>query len=103
MLDIRVNIISYIFKLFFISIIIFIIYSLVKESKGINKNIKVCICTIGKEENKYIREFVEYGVIYLVYTFMKNLELIKYSYMIIMIKTKSILKMLYKIMLTKDL
>ena len=25
-----------------------------------NKNIKVCICTIGKEENKYIREFVEF-------------------------------------------
>ena len=23
-------------------------------------NIKVCICTIGKEENKYIREFTEY-------------------------------------------
>ena len=24
------------------------------------KNIKVCICTIGKEENRYIREFVSY-------------------------------------------
>jgi hypothetical protein len=25
-----------------------------------NQNIKVCICTIGKEENRYIREFVTY-------------------------------------------
>jgi hypothetical protein len=25
-----------------------------------NKDIKVCICTIGKQENKYIKEFVEY-------------------------------------------
>ena len=25
-----------------------------------NKNIKVCICTMGKEENKYIREFVQF-------------------------------------------
>jgi len=24
------------------------------------KNIKVCICTIGKKENKYIREFISY-------------------------------------------
>jgi len=24
------------------------------------KNLKICICTIGKEENKYIREFVKY-------------------------------------------
>ena len=59
-LYIRVNIISYIFKLFFIFISAFIFYCLVKNSKEINKNIKVCICTIGKEENKYIREFVEY-------------------------------------------
>lgn len=25
-----------------------------------NKNIKVCICTIGKNENKYIKEYTEY-------------------------------------------
>jgi len=25
-----------------------------------NRNIKVCICTIGKEENRYIREFVSF-------------------------------------------
>ena len=25
-----------------------------------NNNIKVCICTVGKKENRYIREFVEY-------------------------------------------
>ena len=23
-------------------------------------NIKVCVCTCGKNENKYVREFVEY-------------------------------------------
>ena len=27
---------------------------------NIIKNIKVCICTLGKNENKYIKEFVEY-------------------------------------------
>ena len=24
------------------------------------KNTKVCICTLGKKENRYVREFVEY-------------------------------------------
>ena len=27
-----------------------------------NNNIKVCICTSGKKENRYIREFVEYYI-----------------------------------------
>jgi len=27
---------------------------------NIKKNVKVCICTLGKKENNYIREFVEY-------------------------------------------
>jgi len=32
-----------------------------KSNKNINKNkIKICLCTVGKQENKYIREFIEY-------------------------------------------
>lgn len=34
---------------------IIIYYKLTKS-----KNIKVCVCTIGKEENKYIKEFIEH-------------------------------------------
>jgi len=52
------NYVYIIIKLFFFLFYIFIVLSLPK----INKNLftKVCICTIGKEENLYIREFVEY-------------------------------------------
>ena len=36
------------------------------QSQNIIKNLKVCVCTLGKQENKYILEFVEhyknYGV-----------------------------------------
>ena len=43
----------------------FIIFVVNDKNKEI-KNIKVCICTLGKEENLYIREFIEhykyYGV-----------------------------------------
>ena len=28
--------------------------------KSINKNIKICLCAIGKDENLYVREFVEH-------------------------------------------
>ena len=47
--------------LYFISLLLLSIFLTLK-----NKNIKICLCTSGKEENNYIREFVEhyknYGV-----------------------------------------
>ena len=51
------------FKLkFIIFLILIILFFLLKESK----KVKVCVCTPAKEENKYIREFVDhyknYGV-----------------------------------------
>ena len=49
-------------KLYFI--ICLLIYFLFFDSKIFNisktSNIKICICTMGKKENRYIREFVEY-------------------------------------------
>lgn len=55
-------------KIFMIQIIlIYIIIDLLNKIKNYNtkknknfNNIKVCICTLGKQENKYIKEFVEY-------------------------------------------
>lgn len=46
-----------IFKFFIIIIILIYIYSFFSN---INYKTKVCICTIGKLENLYIREFIEY-------------------------------------------
>ena len=40
-----------------ITILIYISYIIFKLKKI---NIKVCICTIGKKENKYIREYIDY-------------------------------------------
>ena len=46
-------------------VIIIIFYLIIKNILILNK-IKVCLCTVGKKENKYIREFVahykNYGV-----------------------------------------
>ena len=62
-----------IFKYFIIIInIIYIIIILLnynillnkKEKKEIIKKIKVCLCTLGKNENKYIKEFVLYYINY---------------------------------------
>ena len=55
-------------KIYFIFCILFLIfffykYKSLKIIKLVNKknsDIKVCICTSGKKENRYIREFVEY-------------------------------------------
>ncbi len=58
----------YKFNLKRIKILIFLIKSLIMISipKDSQKDIKVCVCTLGKLENKYIREFVQhyknYGV-----------------------------------------
>ena len=57
-------------KLIFIMILFLIIITKIKLFEVIKKerllNLKVCICTLGKHENKYIAEFVEhyknYGV-----------------------------------------
>ena len=32
----------------------------IKNKAKIKKDIKICICTIGKKENRYIREFVQF-------------------------------------------
>jgi len=72
------NYIIFIISLLIMFILLLInIYKLSKIKKQINKkktieifnlslnnstekNIKICICTLGKEENRYIREFVEF-------------------------------------------
>jgi hypothetical protein len=47
--------------IFYISFIFIYHINDVKKNSLINKEkIKVCICTIGKEENRYIREFVSF-------------------------------------------
>ena len=43
---------------FFVYIYLIILIVLLYEKK--EKNLNVCICTIGKEENRYIREFILY-------------------------------------------
>ena len=59
---------KYIISIFFLIIELLILSKLkVKNLINIKKidkksNIKVCICTAGKNENKYIREFVEYYI-----------------------------------------
>ena len=42
----------------FLFIFLFILINFLHTK--INESTKICICTIGKEENKYIREFVSY-------------------------------------------
>ena len=44
---------------FLIFIIIFILFDLIPKNK-IKKEIKVCLCVIGKKENKYIKEFINH-------------------------------------------
>lgn len=47
------------FFIFFLTIIIIIkknLYILLKKKRNLN----ICICTLGKSENRYIKEFVEY-------------------------------------------
>ena len=56
-MQILVNYITKLIKLFiciYLNVLNFFLYYKRK------KNTKVCICTIGKEENRYIREFIEY-------------------------------------------
>lgn len=50
---------KYIFYIFLI-IIFTLIYILYKNKYNKIKNMKVCICTVGKNENLYIREFIEH-------------------------------------------
>ena len=49
--------ITYIIKIPFLFIVFFELLMFLKVN---NKKIKVCLCTLGKDENKYINEFVEY-------------------------------------------
>ena len=46
--------------LIFILILMYILISFKLSNLSNLPNIKVCLCTVGKLENKYIREFVEY-------------------------------------------
>lgn len=45
-----------------ISLILFLIFGLKIKSvdRKNNNGIKICLCTLGKDENRYPREFVEY-------------------------------------------
>ena len=57
----------YYYKIIFIIILFIPIILLNKLSKNINNiinNVKVCVCTLGKKENNYIREFVEHYLSY---------------------------------------
>ena len=71
--NIRIKILDYKFKIFLFLILLFIYYSKEIRNKIIyyskdfkDKNGRVCLCTLGKEENKYIKEFIlhykNYGV-----------------------------------------
>ena len=48
------------FYLFINVLIIVLFFYIIIQKKKNNKITKVCICTIGKKENLYIREFVTY-------------------------------------------
>ena len=47
-------------KITFLFCLLVCFLNILKLQKDANKLIKVCICTIGKNENRYVREFVEY-------------------------------------------
>lgn len=47
-----------IFKTFLLYLLFF--FGIISVTSKKNANIKICICTLGKKENRYIREFVEY-------------------------------------------
>ena len=57
----------YYYKFIFIIIILILILFLNKIKKKIDNiinNVKVCVCTLGKKENNYIREFVKHYLSY---------------------------------------
>ena len=60
---INLNLFNFKYFFFLILYLYFILYK--KYIKKINR-IKICLCTIGKSENRYVREYVEhyknYGV-----------------------------------------
>ena len=75
MKDIHYEYLNYILKLISIMIInIFIFINILLKNNQI-KNTKVCLCTNGKKENLYVREYVEH---------YKNMVWIKSLFMIIM-------------------
>ena len=67
---------NYFLKLILLLILIFIFDNLKMITEKKNNELKVCLCTLGKNENKYAREFVQH---------YKNLNVDKFLYMIIMI------------------
>ena len=57
---------NYIFKILLIKIFLFKYFYFVLKKIRINREIKVCLCTVGKYENNYIKDFIihyqKYGV-----------------------------------------
>ena len=53
----KIIIINYLFKTIFILIFLFIILIINKK-----KNLKIALCTMGKQENLYVKEFVNYYI-----------------------------------------
>ena len=51
---------KYNIKLFLIMMSFFSIIFKIKNIQKKNSDVKVCLCTLGKKENRYAREFVEY-------------------------------------------
>ena len=68
---------KFLFILFILFIFSILLYILINIFKLVKYKLKVCLCTLGKQENRYINEFVD---------IIKNMELIKFIYMIIMMK-----------------
>ena len=62
----KYNNISKVFKLLLIIILSILLFILIYINKSQINKIKVCLCTLGKQENRYIKEYVEhykkYGV-----------------------------------------
>ena len=55
----KISFIKYKWIILFFNIIILLLFELKGDNNKLNQ-IKICICTIGKNENKYIKEYVEY-------------------------------------------
>jgi len=49
-----------IFLILFFIVLLLITFSLFSESSEDDNKIKICLCSIGKKENRYIKEFVTY-------------------------------------------
>ena len=57
---------TFLFLLFILFILSILLFILINKFKVDNNKLKICLCTLGKQENRYINEFVQhykkYGV-----------------------------------------